>query len=105
MTKSRNRAWPYRYVGSIKDTIEYYGEHAPEYMDFVSECCSKISVIPFDMSSIQYPPYGPSGYCEQCLDPCIFVVKCHNCGDNAVLTRRDFDQYCQECSDWIDSMD
>ena len=102
MTVNRNRGWPHRYVGSIEKTVEYYGSSAPEYIDFVSECCYRGPATELDMSSMKYG--GPSGFCGKCLDNCIFIVQCHNCGDNAVLTRKDFDQYCQKCNDWIESL-
>ena len=65
---------------------EYYGEHVgtckihgtvldgcticdgePEWL---SECCSASPIGELDESSIQYG--GPSGFCGQCKDNCIF---------------------------------
>jgi len=42
-------------------------------MEYLSECCDSPPHGELDMSTIPYG--GPSGFCSNCHDNCIFIVE------------------------------
>jgi len=86
----------------VTPDIISFTEYVMYELEYISECCSASPAMEMDMSTVPYG--GPSGFCAKCLDNCIFIRPCYNCGDNATILKDNKEMYCIDCSSWLDTL-